>query len=558
MHEYTLEFLKRMNEEQGHPWTDKVLTKSEKRLIFGLLVLVLGGVACGLFTPDGRNPVPATDNNNDDVDHSPTISPTFTNTPTVDGLSIATPVSGEILPKNIVLESGKDISTGNGAVQPILDISSTVSSFDKSMVYWYPDAKTLENAPGNESGFTVIGGFNITNEEGMTVGEIAVVSGGVDLPPQLAEKFVDKDNGTISWVVLTSQLEKVDPANPNVAESDGLAEVVGWDNPAAVWGVFLGDGQPNIRIAAELGDDGVPTGRLIYSVNNPESGQTYLTINPDMDDGLDIGPGASKNAAPALIPTDLVGGMQSTVDQLNAWGVPLDGLKYTYHADVDGDLGVDLGDGAFLTIDGNVLLHVDGASFDEVDPDDVKFGADGRIKSIAGYELKRGVWVDVVSPTEKQFNADMDKWKIDLDGKDKDKFETVTAQDGKISLVEKESGETVYIDGSWDPLFLGSLLVEGGKCKITPYLESEVGRAVPNELKDYTDDYGQPLTDAYLLFVNERIIKGTGMNIIVYYLGKGCWGQVYYNRDDQPDAWFFWKDTNGKPMYERVFLTPGE
>lgn len=424
MTELTFHALVELANRKGIKWESGTLSGSEKLFYSLLLLLAAPALACSFYTPEHLKTTPVA---NDDDNGSPdaALHPTFTATPSVGGMEIATPGAGALYPVNIGLEGGTGITEGVGKIAPIADLTQTIASFENSTVYWYPNTSTLRSEIGDESGFTIIGGLNVVDEGGKIVGELGIVTSGVDESPLLAEKFVDNKTGTVSWVVLTSELEKVDPSNPDNPESDGLAEVVGWELPAAPFGLFLSDGSPSIRLVAELGEDGVPTGRLMYSINDRDSGQKLLTIEPSQDDGLEVKEGVAKNAAPALIPTKLVDGLQNTLDQLSEWGVPTEGLNYTYHTDVEGELGIDLGSGTFLTVDGNVLIYVGGTSFDEIDPKLVKFGDAGRIQSIDGYELQDGIWVESITfePMELttdpnnmgvcEFEGDIDSGRLD-------------------------------------------------------------------------------------------------------------------------------------------------
>lgn len=213
--------------------------------------------------------------------------------------------------------------------------------------------------------------------------------------------------------------------------------------------------------------------------------------------------------------------------------------------------------GLTVASDGKITLTVNGETV-TLDLADVDFDDENGI-SIDGYELDEvtGAWVEAISPAQEQFNADMEKWKIDLEGVDKDKFEVSTSEDGKITLTEKESGKEVYVDGSWEPLFLGKMIKESGSCKVTNWTAPKIGGpTLPSEdAGGFLKQYLQPLSDAYLLFVKNRMIQGTGLRGRSFYMGDGCWGQVYFSQEEQPKAWYFWKNENGAPKYEQVFLT---
>ncbi len=66
-------------------------------------------------------------------------------------------------------------------------------------------------------------------------------------------------------------------------------------------------------------------------------------------------------------------------------------------------------------------------------------------------------WVEAMSPAESQLHVDMEKWGIDLDGKDAENYSaTISGED--VTVVDQESGEIIYKNGSWEPLFLGRMI----------------------------------------------------------------------------------------------------
>ena len=206
--------------------------------------------------------------------------------------------------------------------------------------------------------------------------------------------------------------------------------------------------------------------------------------------------------------------------------------------------------------DGTILLDV-GDDQIVIEQSQIHFD-DKEGVTIDGYDLDEdGTWVEAISPAEAQLNVDMERWGIDLEGEGKEKFEMSTGVDGKITLTEKESGRVVYIDGSWEPLFLGEMIKasEGG-CKVTPFISSRIGATTPPDIRNFVDQYKQSLVDSYLLFVKNRVIPTSGMIVQDYNMGKGCWGGVFYRQKgvEQPMAWYFWKDAMGRVKYDMVFV----
>lgn len=230
--------------------------------------------------------------------------------------------------------------------------------------------------------------------------------------------------------------------------------------------------------------------------------------------------------------------------------------RFTLQPDGTIQDGAETVPGINVSSDGMMSLEVNGETV-VLDPADVNFDDENGI-SIKGYEWdeNEGSWVEAISPAEAQFDADMEKWGIDLEGEDKDKFEMGTDEEGKITLTEKESGKVIYRDGNWEVMFLGEMIREQGVCKITPWEGKQIGPSAPPDLQAHKDQYAQPLVDAYLLYVKNRMIRGSGLLMRNYYLGGQCWGVTFYQTEDQPSAWFFWKNENGSPKYEKVFQTP--
>lgn len=212
--------------------------------------------------------------------------------------------------------------------------------------------------------------------------------------------------------------------------------------------------------------------------------------------------------------------------------------------------GADVVPGLRIAPDGTMTLEV-GGEVVKLDPSKVSFDDKGGV-IIDGYELnEEEQWVEAESPAVQTMQAAFGKYNALLD-----KF-TVTAEGESVVVTDPETGMVVYKDGSFEPLFLGQLIVENGMCMKTEWIGSRIGHVNPSsDLQRFTDLYGQPLSDTYLLFVKNRMINNTGLKIKNYYLGEGCWGRAYYNKEDQPKAWYFWRDPNGKPLYEQVFMTP--
>lgn len=235
------------------------------------------------------------------------------------------------------------------------------------------------------------------------------------------------------------------------------------------------------------------------------------------------------------------------------------GTRFTLQADGTVHDGSETIPGLTVVPDGIIALTVNGETV-TFDPADVDFDDETGI-TIDGYKWDAtanggaGAWVEAMSPAESQLHVDMEKWGIDLEGKDVEKY-SVTISGEDVTVVDQESGEIIYKNGSWEPLFLGEMIREGGMCKVTNWTASRVGPSIPRSNASwFLKQYVQPLTDAYLLLVKERVIKGAGLLGQAYFMGDGCWGNVYYNSPDQSDAWYFWKDAVGKTMYEKVFLT---
>ena len=210
--------------------------------------------------------------------------------------------------------------------------------------------------------------------------------------------------------------------------------------------------------------------------------------------------------------------------------------------------------GLNIAPDGTVTLTVDGEEM-VLEKGTYTFDDENGF-TVDGYELNAdNKWTEAQSPEEKQFNDDMKKWGINLETEDKDSFEKRVTENGETILVDKKTEKVLYRNGSWEPLFLGEMITDSKMCKITDWSASKIGPGTPGDLKSYMNEYSQPLVDAYLLFVDKKIIPSSGVSGRSYYLGNGCWAMIFHSSENQNRAWYFWKDTVGRPMYEKVFLT---
>lgn len=188
-----------------------------------------------------------------------------------------------------------------------------------------------------------------------------------------------------------------------------------------------------------------------------------------------------------------------------------------------------------------------------LDPSDVSFDDEKGI-IINGYEQdENGVWVEAISQGEKQLELDVYKWDVDVTN-----YQVNIGENGSTTLTSNESGKVVYRDGSWEPIFLGEMIRDSKDgCKIlSDYVAPKIGETNPPNATKFTEEYGQAITDAYLLFIDKKIISASGMLFKYYNIGQGCWGKVFYKQKDadQPIAWYFWKDSLGRLKYEKVFV----
>lgn len=156
------------------------------------------------------------------------------------------------------------------------------------------------------------------------------------------------------------------------------------------------------------------------------------------------------------------------------------------------------------------------------------------------------------TPTpEQMWQKQVEKWGIDSAG-----VTTSTDTDGKFVVTENEKGKLIYKDGSWDVKYFTNMLVTSGSCKVTDWTGAYIGSNIPKKgSQSFLDEYVEPLYNFYKQLVKLRTIQSKGGEIKVYYMGDGCWANIFYRSNDLQDAWMFWKDANGKPLYEQVFLT---
>lgn len=169
--------------------------------------------------------------------------------------------------------------------------------------------------------------------------------------------------------------------------------------------------------------------------------------------------------------------------------------------------------------------------------------------TIEGYTLdENGEWVEAKSEAMQTFQADFEKYNASTE-----QF-NVEEKDGNLVVTNAE-GEILYQNGSFEPLFLGQLIVENEMCLQTEWTNLEVGEIDFSKLKyDFVQEYAQPLLDYYNLFLENKAIQSTGKVSKAYHLGDGCWGIAFYYSDNQDKVWFFWQDTKNKVHRQLVFL----
>ncbi len=233
------------------------------------------------------------------------------------------------------------------------------------------------------------------------------------------------------------------------------------------------------------------------------------------------------------------------------------GTRFTLQADGTVHAGSETIPGLTVAPDGIMTLTVNGETV-TLDPADVDFDDETGI-TIDGYKWDAtanggaGAWVEAMSPAESQLHVDMEKWGIDLDGKDAENYSaTISGED--VTVVDQESGEIIYKNGSWEPLFLGRMIRESGSCKVTSWTGNQIGPSEARGSGSFLKQYVQPLGDYYGMLLKNNTIEGTGRTAGNYYMGDKCWGIIFHVQDVQPVAWYFWKDQNGRPKYEKVFL----
>ena len=179
---------------------------------------------------------------------------------------------------------------------------------------------------------------------------------------------------------------------------------------------------------------------------------------------------------------------------------------------------------------------------------------------IDGYTLdENDEWVEAMSEAEQQMYTNFEKYGQNLaQGVENGSYTVEIGEDDSVT-VKDVAGKDVYRDGSFEPMFLGKLIVENGVCRQTEWTATQIGDPIKSADKvEFVDEYGQSLVNAKRIFVDSRLILNPGLKWRSYYMGEGCWAYINFSAEDQPDALMFWKNQNGKPLYQRVFLTPKE
>lgn len=281
-----------------------------------------------------------------------------------------------------------------------------------------------------------------------------------------------------------------------------------------------------------------------------------FTLSPQgtiEDNGVPI-PGLT--VAPDGTMTFIVNGEIVTLDPANVSfddekGVSIKGYQWDKTAnDGAGAWEMALPEGLQQNADGTYSLTLGDGTIVKLDASQVGF-ENGQVTVLDdGYFVgKEGKWL--MTP-QQLWQKQVEKWGIDP--------ATVTEsqdENGNYIVVDNKSVETVFNqDGLIRLLYIRNLIRASGDCKVTPWTSKTIGYSgPPKERNAFTNQYLSPLYDFYRSLVKLRTLPSYGLTwIAINYLGDNCWAIVPYGMLDQTSSAIFWKDKNGVPRYQEIFM----